>query len=726
MKKLIALIVLSTIVHTLPATPTAAAGSSAAAVNRMEFWEDRINSAIPIRNSVYNSLNPGMASLTVTEWTETERRKVESVLAAAAPLVDTWNLLICGILRHLQGDSSAGAFLLNALASAENDPGTTWLLFTEFNRYRFQIFADRALLQLEKQMFMAGGVTAPIISRQLMHYGFVNKLAGDAVTADFFFSWAHRFNRHETASFLQRAALAFPRHPDAVTRSLAGALKVLAESWTAQLHLFRFLHQFIRTFLILYVVFISLALAIKYLARSLHRISHLYPDQVSPRLRSFLTIAIAVSFFSFGMIPVLWLLYFLFWKYLNRIERILCSVAVILILASPFDSAVGSRLQNAEDRNGPLFQLGRSLYQGTGTPDKSFIESDRTGTGYGKSLPEAIDILSKLKNGEMWSAQMKLDNLTGRQGISEPFLTNLKGISFFFRGAVDSAAQEFRKVLQSNPSDPSAQFNLARCHIALNDATGGMDLLKKAADDNPEVINSFIQQNDSHFSDNWPRLRQVLFPDYSPVTFWTRIFPEVTGDSAGWRLNWGVSFLGFPPVLSFILFLVLTAALFVTGRVSHGNRQLRRLFECKYCGRILCRRCTSGILCSFCAAATKDSGGTRKQEQVRERLIRTSKEWMEIRNGILETAVPGSGSLLGPDPHYLQTFIALLASCLVYTYWFVVVGGSIMQWMTLTERVVLIVPPCIFHIVFMIGNVPAIIRRGSTIAELSTPGKDAQ
>lgn len=250
-------------------------------------------------------------------------------------------------------------------------------------------------------------------------------------------------------------------------------------------------------------------------------------------------------------------------------------------------------------------------------------------------------------------------------------------------------------------------------------------MLKKAADIHPELINRFVQDNDRYYSDKWPLLRQVVFPDYTPLQFWTQIFFPVTSAPSSWKLYWGISFFGFSPLVSFLLFFIAVVVLFVVLNVPDANKQLRRLFECKYCGRTLCRRCTNGILCETCASATRQSSMPRTLEQIRERLIRKSTDLLALRNQLFDILLPGSGSFLEVRPRYSRALPLLALSVIVYTYWFTIVRSSNLPWMTTLEKAVLLAPPCIFHCLFIGKNMPAAIRRIASIGKLLSSGKES-
>ena len=683
------------------------------------FWENQIADAIEHRNSLFTNLFGTEATLALSDLSRNARREAEAILSADST-TEPWLLLIYGVLRYLEGDNQAQQYLSRSLEYAADDPGTTWLLFTEFNRYHLPSLMEESLLQLEKQMLSAGAQSVPPISRQLLQYGTVSKLSGDYAGALNFYSWAHRFDRHEYESFLKTASLNGVRHPVATIRSLMQAIAVIRVSWPAQFSASISFYRALRTFLIIFLLMSATILGVKYLPLALHRPAHFYSESVSPALRSVLVTAILLSLIAFGIIPFLWVMMFLIWKHCSGTDRVFGIFIIVILLLAPLDAVLVNRCRLTADTGGHAMQFSRTLYEGysptaTSDPARKTVSSDT------KSAVESFtEIVATMKKQDWTVAMARINSMPGSE--TDPFIADLKGICLFFRGSFAAAIGTFQQVLESHPSDPSAQFNLARCYIASNDATAGMELLKKAADAHPSLINSFIYDNDRHFSDTWPPLRQVLFPEYTPARFWKEIFLGPPGRASQLRQYWGYSFLGLPPLYSFFIFLVLTGVLSFTGRVTAGNRKLRRLFSCKYCGKVLCRRCTSGILCQDCAGTTRSVSSQRDVEQVRERLVSVYEDRRSVRNMFFNLLYPGSGTLLSQQTPGLQTVVILL-STLMYTYWFTVVGNSAWRWMTSAEKAVLLLPPCCYHVFFIVRYLVMDVRKVPSIFTSISPGK---
>ncbi|MBN1306766.1 MAG: hypothetical protein JXA18_02535 [Chitinispirillaceae bacterium] len=681
------------------------------------FWEDQIDTALSIRNEAFGNLITESAGIDMTTWNSIVRQTVETVLFTDQTRVTTWDSFIRGMLLSLKGDTTAKDHFERSLAAAENDPGTTWLLFIEFDRYNLRQWGDRALMQLEKQLFAAGGSSAEIISRQLIHYGFVDTKSRNMDKALYHFIWAHRFNPHEAASIIQRTRTVSPLQFITVMKAGLEILPVLRSSWRAQLSFFNFWYSFFRRAVFIFIICITTAVSIKYFPAALHQFAHRYPVTVGLSLRTMLASGITVSFVAFGLFPFLWFLSFLLCRYCSRPERLLLGFALAGVVLAPLDAAVMDRLYRAVDPAGPVMRLSRSINEGRPPPSVTSPGAASRATPLNNRAAQLSAALNALKRFAFTEADSLIKPLSLAYP-DDPVAANLNGILFFLNGSIDSAAGCFKSVVQKHPRDIVALFNLSQCLMRLNDATAGMDLLKTAGQLQPRMINRFLHDNDRYFIDEWPPLRQVLFPDYSPLQFWKWFFIPSAADDSLWRALWGLSFLGIPPGISFFLFLLLSASLFVMQGINRSKLKPRRLFACKYCGRIICRQCSTGVLCTGCVNRTQLLKGSMTLERSRESTIATFSHLAGLRNAVLNLLFPGSGALLEIKPRYLQATLTCAASSIVYAWWYSLANGRYFSWLASTEIVYFFSIPCAYNAYHVIRYAPRGIRHCKSLLRL--------
>jgi hypothetical protein len=245
-----------------------------------------------------------------------------------------------------------------------------------------------------------------------------------------------------------------------------------------------------------------------------------------------------------------------------------------------------------------------------------------------------------------------------------------------------------------------------------HNAALAMDYLKDAAQKRPDLVNSFVNKNDTHFGSSWPSLRQVMFADYSPEQFWKRMGTRFKVDTASFNHYWGNAFLGFSPVVSEVFFMVLTGLLVISGMRSQNIKKLKRLFECKYCGAIICRKCTTGILCPACSSKTSpSSNSTIPLDQLRGQLITTSRSIKELQISLYNLIFPGSGTLYKGFQGFAGALFSLLVFCFVYAGWFFILGKPFFGTATLQEKGLLLSPLFLFHILAILRTVPILLKQ---------------
>ncbi len=678
------------------------------------FWDDRLSHALSQRAEFFDPVLPDTAGIDITSWDIPLRQKV--LAKATETESSVWSCFATGILYHLNGDPAANRFFLRALDLTRDDPGGTWLLFVEFDRYDIPDWTEKALTRIERQLFTAGAVSSGILSRQLLHYGFLNKMRHEEDRALLYFKWAHRLNPHETTALSQTFFMTFPSRLSEAFRTVADILTVLKNSWTAQLDFAKRSYDWFRHTVLFFMVITMLFFCIKYLPKAVHGLSHLYPGNVSVGLRASCASAVVISFVSFGILPFFWLLTFLIWRFLSKPEKIMLGIIVAFMVLTPVDAFLTDRFNHAVDPHGPIMRLSESISEGT-SPNLGSTPSDSC------SLPECLGTAVRdLKSESPVRALPRINRLL-RSYPTDPFILNLKGISHYLSGSTDSAAIWFKKAINSDRNDLAANYNLAQCHLSGNDPSKGMDLLKGASNLNPQYINRFIQDNDRHFSAQWPRLRQVIFPDFTPDRFWSRIFLAGRRDPDSVRAVWGLSFFGFTPRVSSLVFLVLSGILIFLHVRSAGDPKIRRLFECKYCGKTICRRCTTGLLCSSCYRSTRFLKDRTRLEHARERIVRRNSLQRSLRNACLSLAVPFADTFLEKQ-RLLLAAASFAATSAVYSYWHVAVNARTPDWMTLRERGILIFLPLLFHSFCIIRYLPVCIKTLGSLRSVLFTGKE--
>lgn len=680
--------------------------------------DSKIDKAIVIRNNFFVPLIPDTAELNISQWAENVKLEVKEKLENSDAGISTWGLFIRGILAFIERDATSEALLNRALESTETDPSTTWLLFVEFDRYNIQDMIEKALIQLEKQMFIEGGRTSSFISGQLLHYGFEYKKKGDKKRAEYYFTWSHRFCKDEITPLIQKSIIFFPSQLLNSVETIQEAWQAFTESFKAQLYFVFHLYSFIRKSVLFFVIAVFLIFSIKYIPVALHNTAHLYPINLSPNIGLVLLVLILLSILTFGFFPFLWIIAFILGRFVNKSERGVFIATLIFVVLSPVDNFIYDRLYNAIDPDGQIISLSAATEESKIIIDyKNYVlaEVEKEDGGFSAQLST---IFWDIKNRKFSQAAYKLKKLSDSYQ-SDVVLQNLFGIVYFLSGEIDSATTYFKKSSEKFTKDYISKFNLARCYIVSGNIAAGMEELKSAAEIKTNKVNSFIETNDKYFGNNWPNLRQIMFPECTPQYFWKKIFFNASAKKNTYNLTWGISFLGIPPIFSFILFIFFFVVLIVYTNGKSGQIQPKRVFECKYCGKILCRKCSSGMVCSDCAKQIISPRYSENVEKAKENIAKRTQLRRKTIVEFFNAFFPLSGVLLEKNVVTVPTIALLILSSLNCTFWFYIFHNLSFYWLNLKEIIFIMILPSLFTIFFLVKHLPSFISNLISLTRLA-------
>jgi hypothetical protein len=111
------------------------------------------------------------------------------------------------------------------------------------------------------------------------------------------------------------------------------------------------------------------------------------------------------------------------------------------------------------------------------------------------------------------------------------------------------------------------------------------------------------------------------------------------------------------------------SVLFLAFLLWWGGRQERRkvLFECRTCGRVMCRHCRKGIHCAQCFRRLSGIEEVDLRNQLLERIEREAQSRRRLLQLAMDLGLPGTGRLMAKPTFgtFLQVF--LLSACLAYS-----------------------------------------------------------
>lgn len=672
------------------------------------FWADQIDSALNQKENFFNSLNISLDSTATQNWDFNRKLSALEALDFTPSLDNPWYHLTRGLIDGSLSDTNQAVFFNRALFLAQSEPGTIWLLFFELQRNKFYSWADKCLEQLQKLMLQSGASNCRIISRQLLYMG-INQEKKDKADALRIYNWAKKFDSDQSIFSKRIAWNHFPFDLSSFIQEYKNVLYQLKNSWNSQLQMATSVYEWFRDFFMLLILAPLLVLTLKYAPYALHKISDILPYTVPLFLRAPL---ITLTYFSTTLLNfhvLLWSSAFLIWKYLSGQEKKLLSISLVLLVLSPIDSYIKSAFHLAADPAGPLKSFSRAVNEGY-SEDQYKAALARTSQNKKDYLAALSASVYDLKNHNFASATINIRNVKSLPDNDPAFLITA-GNLHFLKNDIEKAELFYRQILKNDKKNAEALFNLAQCQLRKLKTITATEYISDAANIKPDLVNLFIHNNEKFFSRNWPPLRQIMFSDLSPHIFWTKYFPDYALKRKTASALWNPCFFAIPPLISAIVFLVLLMILLILFRDPHDQRKIKKLFECRFCGRIICRKCKSGTLCQSCYEATQFMSNEKSLEKMRKIISTQAKKVNLIKYAIIGAIFPGADKLFRPEMSMWKAFFTLVASSAAYaTYKSVFSSMSTSISEPLLPLILLLVLPIIYNIYFIIRGILATIQ----------------
>ncbi|MDO5576129.1 MAG: hypothetical protein Q4F84_03550, partial [Fibrobacter sp.] len=584
-----------------------------------------------------------------------------------------------------------------AINYSHKDPGTTWLLFIEFTKINNSEFANKALLQLHKLLLEYGAQTSSIISQQLIHFAIESK--SNKAESQQYMNWAKIFDPYSSRPQQEEFWANFPGSVFTNFKYFFSSAFKLSNNWEPHLKTVYSLYMWFRNAAALFIFLVFLIYTMRFLPYAAHSLADRFPDNVSLTLRTILACGIILSFVSFGIIPFLWFSAFFLWRFINNTkEKLLFLCALFLLLFAPLDTSIQGFYKKTTDPESTAMLFSKAVSEGYSEQEHRKIYT------FCKNNPS--DYLANLSNA-MYS--LKNNNLVsslnyGEQALAlhphDPVVQINVGNIFFLNENFDKAKNLYK--LASDKGYITAQFNLAQCLFHENQTAAATEHIEKAALKDPDRINTFLKNNDTYFTDMWPALRKVMFTDYQAKSLWTSIIPSEIFNNKEATVLWGNAFLGLPPKGSFIFTAVMFAILLAITIRSSSRKNLRTVFECRFCGRVICRKCKTGLLCQSCSDAIKMVHNEKSLHSIQMSIWNNFHRFRIIREWVFDILFPGTGLLLGERKPFWVSIAWVSATSLIYSLYFSILKGILLRESFSVKTVLFIIIFLVYNLVFVV------------------------
>jgi tetratricopeptide (TPR) repeat protein len=620
------------------------------------FWESEITAALDSRDLSYRQAGVSSADF----------MKMGPGFRAATIPPDTalpWPFFLRGLACARDSADASAVFFNRALTCTEKDPGRTWVLSAEFDRCNLAGWQEKCLKKLEVLFLASGAQSAPAVSQQLLYKAATLSGKTAVVSPETYGSWAARFDKDciwpQVLALRSGGIFAIPT----VLSRLRDISGKIASSWKTQLVFARHAFRWIFAFFLIAVAGIMMGIGVKYLPWALHIPSERLPDIFSSKAKLFLALLLFSSLAFLGILAFAWCFFFIVWRHFSSKDKRLAAVALVLFLLFPLGIKMNDMFDRALSPAGSVMLYKKALDEGFYFQLDSCIGA-RSISNNSDYLVHTAAALYSLKNGDPLSAFPHL-KIAQRLFRDNPVVMIASGNAMFYNGDLAGARNAYQQCIKLYPGYEPAYFNLGQYFFNSMETAKGMEYITQATKLNPGFINAFIKKNDECFSKEWPQLRQLLAPDFTPSYFWKNIFPDYCGtwDTAGRRF--GGMFFGIPLLWYCAVALALFCVLLFSDFLVWSKDVVKKVTACKLCQSIICRKCKRGGICRTCFSAIQQI----RNEQIRQRIMgRIQSRTLRNRSLVaifLDMVFPGSGMVYRGAPAY-QSLLLIAATSLVY------------------------------------------------------------
>ncbi len=634
------------------------------AVRASQFLSVEIEDALVQRDEFLERLELSTEALPVLEqWLENNgdgdfRKRLDAARKGGSP----WYRYISGVASD--GDLRDRFFgeAVQAAQAAVTAPGTLWLLALEFIRGGHTGFADECFDAIEAYILAVGGSSAPLLSQQLLIFG--NKLTkSDPTAAEYCYAASRRFDKNQCWWLYKKGTIGFPDKIDnmiaAIPDFIAEASNLLTTSWRAQVTFLCWTYRFLAATIFIFACAIFAVFTVKYLPQGVHPIADTLLGGASPRARTTASVVIVLATLIAAVVPALWIIAFLTCRFMNAKEKKLLLFACAILTVSPLNFLVDGFLSRNIRRDSPAVLLDRSIREGysKGLYDLARTNLSKRPDNRAAELTLAVCVTKSENYGAKSDAIDKALYLAP----DDPLALLYAGNHAFLTDDIDGMKQYYGAVLKNNPRSAEAKFNLAQAYADDGGFTAP-DMISEAANIDAGLVGGHMRANARYFQDDVPPLRRIIQPTLTPLYFWSRIF--IADPLELLQLNNGKTYFGLNPLVAFgasaVLMLVFIC---LYSTVWKQESKAKKYFTCRICGRLLCRRCRKGTICSVCYKKSIDSHNDAATMYNLQRVCQDKailrKDFTRFFLGI---AIPGAGALYKGETLFKPAVTILITS----------------------------------------------------------------
>jgi tetratricopeptide (TPR) repeat protein len=375
-------------------------------------------------------------------------------------------------------------------------------------------------------------------------------------------------------------------------------------------------------------------------------------------------IPVALLVAGLGLLSMCFLAAFAIWRRARRYERFLIGVILVFVGLQPWLAGLETTLSSRFDLAGPESLYQRAVDEGWSKElDDRLEKASNRATSEEKPILLAASSILQRKQGN-YELAMSLARDARRLGADDPRIVANFGNAQFLVGHYDSATRAYETARAGGWGNGPLMYDLGQA-IAYRGRTDSMGLL--IGNSTPSAryrINLEGDQNTRAFQ-TLPPNRTVMDPELETNPMWRKVLDDYT--SRRWTVDrWDLQtgLIDLPPMI-----ILPFSVIFLVFLLWWGGRPEKRkvLFECRTCGRVMCRHCRKGIHCAQCFRRLSGIEEVDLRNQLLERIEREAHGRRRLLQLAMDLGLPGTGRLM-VDPTFgafLQVF--LLGACLSYS-----------------------------------------------------------
>ncbi|MBK8802208.1 MAG: hypothetical protein IPN71_09175 [Fibrobacteres bacterium] len=616
----------------------------------------------------FRTQSPNLAAVLAGKPSQSDNLQLELF---QVPVSDSASLAMANAAQGLANEKAAvgsgSASILASVQNARNQLGLQWLLVL----LQLQNGTPSSFLSqsqgLEASMLEQGWTRLPEVSSWLLTNASQLQADGQVERASVAREVAAKLDPvspvPEIALFFQ--SLRAQQWGQGYSHLESAGLRIATYSINQEVIAFNSL-RLIRYALALTCLLLLLSWVVRYWPFIVHGYAELLPRDTNLYLRygilALIPVALLVA--GVGLLAMCFLTAFVLWRRAKPYERTMIAAILIFVGLQPWLAGLETTISSRFDQSGPESIFQRSIEEGWSEELGERLDHSlsRANSSEKPILLAAQSILQR-KKGQYQDAIQSARQAKVLDPGDPRIVQNLAN-AFFLVERYDSAAQIYHSLLGQSWNNGPLIYNLGQA-IARKGRTDSMgSLIGKATSTARYHIDVVADQNTRSFR-TLPPNRTVIDPEPTAEFTWTRVMDDYKSQRwtvDRWDLQTGM--LDVPP--SMLLPAVGALLLFL---IWWGSRQEKRkvLFECRTCGRIMCRHCRKGIHCSNCFRRLSGIEEVDLRNQLLDRIDRESNGRRRILRLTMDLALPGTGRLMAAPSFgaFLQVF--LLGTCLAYS-----------------------------------------------------------